>query len=162
MDSRSQRMDETKMSSMIENIMDFAERYGDFPKEVVEKALRTNVDFEDGNIIIKSFRIPKRITGTKLKQESWDWRCRAYSPDIFQDEEGKAYGASIFFWREKDRILKTEKFAKKYVKDDKLVTQRELCAAYQHPPVLKTSFGVNLKVALSPEQHVLMLWVYGK
>ena len=87
MDSRGQRMDETKMSSMIENIMDFAERYGDFPKEVVEKALRTNVNFEDGNIIIKSFRIPKRVTGTKLKQESWNWRCRAYPPDVFQDEK---------------------------------------------------------------------------
>lgn len=150
------------MSKMLDEIMTFAERYGDFPVDVVAKALRTNVDHEDGNIVIKSFRIPKRVTGTKLKQESWDWRCRAYSPDIFQDEENKVYGASLFLWREKDQIMKTEKFAKKYIKDNNLVTHRELCAAYQHPPILKTSFGVNLKVALSEEQHVLMLWVCGK
>ena len=150
------------MSSMIDNVMEFSERYGDFPREVVEKALRSNVNYEEGNIIIKSFKIPKRVTGTKLKQESWWWRCKAYSPDIFQDEASETYGASIFFWREKDCIMKTEKFAKKYVSDDKLVTHRELCAAYQHPPILKTSFGVNLKVALSPDQHVLILWVYGK
>lgn len=150
------------MSKMLDEIMKFTNRYGDFPEGIVDKALRTNVDYEDGNIIIKSFKVPKRVSGTKLKQESWNWRCKAYPPDIFQDEENKTYGASLFFWREKDQIMQTDKFAKKYIQDDKFVTQPELSAAYQCPSILKTSFGVNVKVALSEEQHVLMLWVYGK
>jgi hypothetical protein len=148
------------MSKMLEEIMEFALRYGDFPARQVSKGLRTNVDFEQDGIIIKSFKIPKRVSGTKLKQESWDWRCKAYPPDVYENED--VFGASIFFWREKDKILKTRSFARKYIVDEKLITHRELSAAYQHPSALKTSFGVNVKVALSPAQHVLMMWVCGK
>ena len=150
------------MSGMVKEIMDFVLNYGDFPQDQIEKGLRRNVDFEDDGIIVKSFRIPKKSNATKLKQESWDWRCRAYTPDIFEDEKNKTYGASIFFWREKDQIMKTDKFARKYTVEDKMVSHKELCAAYQHPPILKTSFGVNVKVGLSPDQHVLVMWVFGK
>tara|TARA_R110001599_G_scaffold174976_1_gene366948 strand:- start:1593 stop:2045 length:453 start_codon:yes stop_codon:yes gene_type:complete len=150
------------MGKMLDEIMEFSSRYGDFPRAHVSKALRMNTDFQEGDIIIKSFRIPKVVTGTKLKQESWTWRCKAYPPDIFEDKESETYGASIFIWREKGEVMKTHKFARKYIVDDKLVTHRELSASYQHPAILKTSFGVNLKIALSDEQHVLIMWVYGK